>query len=180
MERLDLGVDPSFDPNGDSIPPVNINEYPAIKRHLDQYTTALERRLDKGKTAYHLRSCAYTEDFSKQKIAWGEISDKTKFALDYDGVFSVEATAFLMTGESLPFLLCFFNSKLSEYYFSQIGTTTGVGTVRWKKYKIETFPIPKLNAIQQESFVELALRVAQKKTIGVDTSLDGLERKSKN
>lgn len=107
-------------------------------------------------------SISYWEDFSKQKIIWGEISDKTKFALDSEGEFSVEATAFLMTGESLPFLLCFLNSRLSEYYFSQIGTTTGVGTVRWKKYKIETFPIPKLNFEEQSPFIELANQVINK------------------
>ena len=29
------------------------------------------------------------------------------------------------------------NSKISEWLFSNIGTTTGVGTVRWKKFTIE-------------------------------------------
>jgi hypothetical protein len=29
------------------------------------------------------------------------------------------------------------NSYLSEWFFSNIGTTTGVGTVRWKKFTIE-------------------------------------------
>ncbi len=33
------------------------------------------------------------------------------------------------------------NSKLLEWYFNQIGTATGVGTNRWKKYTIELLPI---------------------------------------
>lgn len=77
------------------------------------------------------------DDFSKPKIVWGEISDKTKFALDIKGEFWTEATPFFMTGVNLPYLVCFLNSTLSEYLFSNIGTTTGVGTVRWKKFKIE-------------------------------------------
>lgn len=47
-----------------------------------------------------------------------------------------------MTGDHLKYLLCFFNSSLSEYYFAKYGTTTGVGTLRWKKYLIELLPIP--------------------------------------
>ena len=74
---------------------------------------------------------------------WGEISDRTKFALDNDGEFVPEATTFLMTGKHLDYLLCFLNSALSEYLFSKIGTTTGVGTVRWKKFKIESIIVLK-------------------------------------
>ena len=82
-------------------------------------------------------------DLSKQKIIWGEISDKPKFAIDVQGEFTPEATTFMMTGKHLKYLLCFLNSTLSEYFFAKIGTTTGMGTLRWKKYLIETLPIPK-------------------------------------
>jgi hypothetical protein len=83
---------------------------------------------------------AYWEEFHKPKIIWGEISDKPKFAYDNCGLY-VEATAFLMTGENLKFILAMLNSKLSEWYFNQITTTTGMGTNRWKKYKVELLPI---------------------------------------
>src|SRR5690606_39135617 len=117
--------------------PIEINDYPAVKQHLDKYYTQLVKRTDKGDTPYNLRNCAYMEDFSKQKIVWGEISDKTKFCIDLKGGFVTEATTFLMTGKSLLYLLGFLNSKVSEYFFSKIGSTTGVGTVRWKKFTIE-------------------------------------------
>ena len=89
------------------------------------------------------------DDFSKQKIIWGEISDKPKFALDKKGEYSIVNTVFMMTGENLSYLITFLNSKLSEYYFSQIATTTGVGTVRWLTYKIELLPIPPVNCINK-------------------------------
>ncbi len=95
------------------------------------------------------------DDFSKQKIVWGEISDTTKFALDENGDFCCEATTFLMTGSHLKYLLCFLNSKFSEYYFSKIGTTTGVGTVRWKKFKIETLPVPNITPEIETVFEQL-------------------------
>ncbi|MGV4536303.1 Eco57I restriction-modification methylase domain-containing protein, partial [Ornithobacterium rhinotracheale] len=48
------------------IKPINIDDYPAIKKHLDQYWSRLEKRADQGVTPYNLRNCAYMEDFYKQ------------------------------------------------------------------------------------------------------------------
>jgi methylase of polypeptide subunit release factors len=45
------------------IKPINIEDYPAIKKHLDKYYPKLEKRADKGDTPYNLRHCAYMEDF---------------------------------------------------------------------------------------------------------------------
>ena len=85
------------------------------------------------------------EDFSKPKIVWGEISDRSKFAYESDGLCVPEATTFLMIGKDLPYLLCMLNSPLAEWFFSKVGTTTGVGTVRWKKYTILELLIPRPN-----------------------------------
>ena len=136
----------------DNLDPININDYPAIKDHLDNYYTKLAKRADKGITPYNLRNCAYMNELTKQKIIWGEISDKPKFAIDVEGAFTPEATTFMMTGEHLKYLLCFLNSTLSEYYFAKIGTTTGMGTLRWKKYLIETLPIPKVDSATISEF----------------------------
>ena len=143
----------------------NIDDYPAVKKYLLSF--GIERLEQTGKT-YRLNgktikarkkttnkwfetqdSISYWDDFSKQKIIWGEISDKPKFALDKKGEYSIVNTVFMMTGENLSYLITFLNSKLSEYYFSQIATTTGVGTVRWLKYKIELLPIPPVNCINK-------------------------------
>ncbi|MDO5523784.1 MAG: Eco57I restriction-modification methylase domain-containing protein [Bacteroidia bacterium] len=43
------------------ISPININDYPAIKEHLDNYFLKLEKRADKGNTPYNLRNCVYLE-----------------------------------------------------------------------------------------------------------------------
>ena len=125
------------------IPRIDINDYPAIKAHLDQFWDKIKTRADQGDTPYNLRNCAYSDDFSQPKIVWGEISDRSKFAYDANRHFIPEATTFLMSGKSLPYLLCVLNSPLSEWFFSKLGTTTGVGTVRWKKYTIEELLIPK-------------------------------------
>lgn len=50
------------------IKPIIVEDYPAIKAHLDNYYPQLEKRVDKGETPYNLRNCAYMEDFSRQKV----------------------------------------------------------------------------------------------------------------
>ena len=88
-------------------------------------------------------SISYWDLLSQPKIVWGEISDKTKFCLDREGKYVPEATTFMLSGERLIMLLAFLNCSVSEYMFSTIGTTTGVGTVRWKKFKIEQLYVPR-------------------------------------
>jgi hypothetical protein len=128
------------------------NEYPIIYEHLKAFSPKVESRYDQGDHWSNLRNCAYLEDFEKPKIIWGEISDKPKFAFDDSGYFA-EATTFLMTGQNLKSLLAILNSKVSEWYFNLIGTTTGMGTNRWKKYKIELLPV-KIPSEQQENQIE--------------------------
>ena len=43
------------------IPSVKIDDYPAIKQHLDSYYVELAKRTDQGDTLYNLRNCAYME-----------------------------------------------------------------------------------------------------------------------
>ena len=139
------------------IPRIKIEDYPAVKAHLDQYWDRIATRADKGDTPYNLRNCAYLEDFNKPKIIWGEISDRSKFAYESGGKFIPEATTFLMVGNHLPYLFCALNSPVSEWFFSKVGTTTGVGTVRWKKYTIQQLLLPNITEEQQtiyKNFVE--------------------------
>ena len=136
-------------------PPIYIKDYPAIKAHLDQYWDKISVRADKGDTPYNLRNCAYLEDFNKPKIVWGEISDRSKFAYEPGGKFTTEATTFLMVGTHLPYLFCILNSLLSEWFFSKVGTTTGVGTVRWKKFTIQELLIPRISDSEERIFSAL-------------------------
>lgn len=128
----------------ENIAPIDVNELHAVKSHLDQYWDKLKSRQDKGITPYNLRNCAYLNDLSQPKIIWGEISDRSKFCIDENGDYLCEATTFFMTGDISIFLLCYLNSSLSEYLFSKIATRTGMGTTRWKKYKIEQLLVPKV------------------------------------
>ena len=43
------------------IPRIDINDYPAVKAHLDLYWDKISVRADKGETPYNLRNCAYLD-----------------------------------------------------------------------------------------------------------------------
>ncbi len=154
------------------IPAIGIDDYPAIKAHLDKFDSQLKKRQDKGKTPYNLRNCAYHEDFAKEKLLWIELVENGRFAYDDTGVYG-EATAFIMTGECIKYLCAILNSKLVRWFLQQIAPTSGMGTLRWKKVYVETIPVPKITAAEQRSFIHLINRILTAKTPDpdVDTSV---------
>jgi hypothetical protein len=157
----------------------DIENYPGIKKHfmefgvsqLEQSGNPESRKKTNNKWFETQDSIGYWKDFEKSKIIWGEISDSPKFAYDDLG-FYAEATTFLMTGENLNFLLGILNSKVSEWYFNQISTTTGMGTNRWKKYKVELLPIKSPSDSQKKGIECLVDQIlaAKKSNILINTS----------
>lgn len=85
----------------EGIPPVNIQEYPILKAHLDQYADKLQARADKGDTPYNLRNCAYIKDFDRPKVMWKIIGCNINFAFDRDGMLCNNAVN-IMTYSSRP------------------------------------------------------------------------------
>jgi hypothetical protein len=155
------------------IPRINVEkDFPAVFKYLENFKPQIVDRFDQGDHWSNLRNCAYLEDFEKPKIVWGEISDKPKFAYD-DSNYYAEATTFIMTGGNLKYLLAILNSKVSEWYFNQIGTTTGMGTNRWKKYKIELLPIKVPTSDEQAEVETLVNQIveAKKNNPSADTNL---------
>ena len=119
---------------------VHIEDYPAIRQHIEQYWDRVEKRADQGDTPYNLRNCAYLDEFSKPKIVWIELSDESKFALCNDLI--PLNTVFFLTGENLHHILGLLNSQLIHWYFTHcLGTSSGAGTNRWLKYTIENLPL---------------------------------------
>ncbi|MFP6143075.1 Eco57I restriction-modification methylase domain-containing protein [Helicobacter pylori] len=138
------------------IPPIDIAKYPAIKTHLNSHLDTIVTRCDQGDTPYHLRNCAYLEDFEKEKIVYGEIVQEPRFYLDNGecklGYFYAEATSFILTGEHLRYLLGMLHSKLITFAFKTFYAGGGLGEsgYRYKKAFIERLPIPQITEKNQE------------------------------
>jgi len=145
----------------ENLDPVDVKqEYPKAFDHLKKYLPEIKERQDKGVHWSNLRNCAYLNEFQKPKIIWGELSDEAKFSLDKEGIFLLN-TIFFLTGENLEYLLGILNSKLSKWYFHLIGTTTGMGTNRWLKYKIEQFPIANTSDLDKSKLTELVNQILE-------------------
>ncbi|WQY13826.1 class I SAM-dependent DNA methyltransferase [Helicobacter pylori] len=138
------------------IPPIDIEKYPATKAHLDAHYDTIATRSDQGDTPYHLRNCAYLEDFEKEKIVYGEIVQEPRFYLDNGecelGGFYAEATSFILTGAFLRYLLGMLHSKLITFAFKTFYAGGGLGEsgYRYKKAFIERLPIPQITEKNQE------------------------------
>jgi hypothetical protein len=153
-----------------------VKNYPTLlEHHFSKYQNQLEIRHNKGDHWTNIRNCAYIEDIEKEKIIWGELSDRPKFAFDETGIFYPDATLFFMVGKDLKYLLAILNSKLGEWYFNQITTTSGMGTNRWKKYKIEQLPIKVATEAEQKPILALVEQILAQKKADVRLSTAGLE-----
>ncbi|KNE16599.1 class I SAM-dependent DNA methyltransferase [Helicobacter pylori] len=172
------------------IPPIDIEKYPTLKAYLDAHYDAIATRCDQGDTPYHLRNCAYLEDFEKEKIVYGEIVQEPRFYLDNGecqlGYFYAEATSFILTGEHLHYLLGMLHSKLITFAFKTFYAGGGLGEsgYRYKKAFIERLPIPKITPQNQElarkitDYAEQILKVKEKdpkaNTLELEKEIDAL------
>ncbi len=100
--------------NSHNNPPVNIDDYPVVKGHLDQYYPQLEKRLDQGATPYNLRNCAYLDEFEKEKIMYPVIANNESiFAYDVNGFYHNDKIFHLSAGIQTKYLTSLLNSKVA-------------------------------------------------------------------
>ena len=108
---------------------IHIEDYPAVKAHLDQYWDKISVRADKGETPYNLRNCAYLDDFSKPKIVYREISVEMEACLAPES-WMINNKLYMITSNSecLEYICAFLNSKLfSKIIMSSVNFGGGKG-----------------------------------------------------
>ena len=147
----------------EDIPYVNVENYPVIKDHLDEFEPKLSERSDKGQTAYNLRNCAYVAEFEKEKLIWAKMTKTSKFTYDTKGYY-ISVTGFIMIGEKLKYLLAMLNSKLIEFAFLNLygGKTLGEG-LDFRISFLEKLPIIVPTQEQEEYLTNLADKMLESK-----------------
>lgn len=151
------------------IPPVNINCYPAIKAHLDNFRDALTKRFDMGNTAYNLRSCVYLDDFYKQKIVWGNLCLSAQYAMAEEGIFINAPSSMIVPGSE--YLLAILNSKLADWFIRTLGVTRNGGYFEYKPMFVKKLPVPKADIGMQTKIRNLINQLHEFKKIGQDTTI---------
>ena len=127
------------------IPRIRIEDYPAVKAHLDQFWDKIKDRADQGDTPYNLRNCAYLEEFSKPKIIYNDIAQTLSFALSKDGEFLNNTAYFFGSYDILllSYLQAVLNSDLIDWYYRTISVQLGEKAVRMFSIYVLKIPIPK-------------------------------------
>ena len=154
-------------------------QYPAIFRYLEEHRTRLEAR-NRAETGiryewYALQRWAanYYQDFSKAKIAWGNLNKQAKFAHVPEGVFLI-APSTILTPYS-PYLLAVLNSTLLDWYFMQIGVQRDAGYYEYKPMFIERLPVPIIASGEQRPFAQLVDRILAAKDADPSADVSKLE-----
>ncbi|NHA80420.1 class I SAM-dependent DNA methyltransferase [Helicobacter pylori] len=133
------------------IPPIDIEKYPAIKTHLNSHYDTIATRSDQGDTPYHLRNCAYLEDFEKEKIVYPCIMAKEPCFVYEEKGFYAPAPANIITGDKIEikYITALLNSKC--IYFAMRKFYMGGGIEgELKTNNLEKIPIPKITPQNQE------------------------------
>ncbi|MGL2567158.1 DUF7149 domain-containing protein [Helicobacter pylori] len=162
------------------IPPIDIEKYPAIKAHLDAHYDTIATRCDQGDTPYHLRNCAYLEDFEKEKIVYPCIMAKEPCFVYEEKGFYAPAPANIVTGDKIEikYLTALLNSKC--IYFTMRKFYMGGGIEgELKTNNLEKIPIPKITHKNQElaqKITDCAERILKAKEKDPKANTQGLEK----
>ena len=159
---------------------VNINRYPAVRRHLQQWKERLEKRATK-QAWYELQQpqLKFAEFMSNTKIIFPDISITTRFALDCEGRFGSNTTYFIPRNDL--YLLALLNSRIGFFYFSRTCAGlegTGETYLRFFGQYLEGFPVRVIdfgNAMERsvhDRIVDLVEKIIAAKKSLVDAGTD--------
>ena len=152
---------------------IHIEDYPAVKAHLDQYWDRISKRADKGDTPYNLRNCAYLEDFSKPKIIYPNMTKYMPFVYD-EASFMTNQKCFIITGQNMAYLNAFLNSSLFKYCFRDSFPELQGGTRELSKIFFDKIPVKLVSLEQNEIFRKIVNSVQSDYTIEQTKYIDTL------
>lgn len=160
---------------------IDVNDYPAVKAHLDQYWDKISTRADKGDTPYNLRNCAYLEDFFKPKIVYMEIqTDNPKegypfpcFSYDDEGAIALN-TAYIMSSNTIDvrYILGILNSSLGGFLSKLYVTQLQQRQFRMLAQYVTKFPLPIANNSDIQKLSELVGKILEAPSDNLEKALD--------
>ncbi|WP_340111971.1 Eco57I restriction-modification methylase domain-containing protein [Maribellus mangrovi] len=156
---------------------INIDNYPSIRKFL--LTIGKERLEQDGKGRKKTGNkwfetqdqISYWQDFEKPKIIYPNMTKYMPFVYDEEDHFYSNDKSFILLGENLKYLTCFFNSKLFKYCFSDNFPELQGGTRELRKVFFDKIPVKKITDSEEIPFVKMVdYLVALKKEKSVENS----------
>lgn len=151
---------------------VHIEDYPAIKQHLDSYWDRIKPRADQGDTPYNLRNCAYLDEFFKPKIIWKRVGSILRFSYDEKGLFGLDSTCFA-TGKEIAYICCLLNSSMGHYLLNG-APRTGTGDLLISVQAVEPIKIPPISHELNETFQALIHKLLSEPTDTIEEEVDAV------
>lgn len=120
---------------------VDIDAYPAIKRHLLPFKESLEKRATK-QAWFELQQAqaAYVSALEAPKIGYVDMSDKPNFSLDKSGAYYANTGYFVPSGDR--YLLALLSSSAVWWLARGLATAYRGGFFRLFTQYVEQLPIP--------------------------------------
>lgn len=149
---------------------VNIQRYPAIFAHLEQWQSELEKRYDKGNYWWELRACGYYDLFNKPKIIYPVIAKEPRFTFDTDGTFTNDKSFIIPTSDL--YLLGILNSSSLWEYLKSVCSTLGHvdegGGLELRAIYMNKIPIPNASTTEREAIFKLVQKCLDAKGVGCE------------
>lgn len=144
---------------------LKIENFPAIKKYLEEFKIKLEqtgnigsRKKTYGKWFEIQDSTSYWSEFEKSKIIYPNMTKYLPFYLDENNYY-VNPKCFILTGQSIYYLTCLFNSKLFYFCFKDNFPTLLGGTRELHKVFFEKIPVKKVSEKQDIFFKDILIKI---------------------
>ena len=126
---------------------IEINRYPAIRKHLEKYRSALSKRAGKQKWYELPTTRSNAELFTQAKLICPNSYDHQTFAVDTDGFYCGDTCYLIPTAET--WLCGLLNSRVVEWFYSQASNQLTGEYLRARSRYIQQIPIPNLTPTQK-------------------------------
>lgn len=151
-------------------PGIDINKYPAIKRHLAAHRERLEARAIK-QPWWELQQAQNRDGVWKgTKVIFPDIAKESRFTLDATGIYA-DMTAFVLPVADV-FLVAVLNSAIAWTYLCQVAAILGDaargGRIRLKRQYVQRLPIPSASEADRSAIAALAQKCLNAKGVGCE------------
>ena len=126
---------------------IEINRYPAIRKHLEQYRSVLSKRAGKQKWYELPTTRSNAELFTQAKLICPDNYDHQTFAVDTDGFYCGDTCYLIPTAET--WLCGLLNSRVVEWFYSQTSNQLTGEYLRARSRYMQQIPVPDLTSAQK-------------------------------
>ena len=126
---------------------IEINDYPAILKHLEKYQETLSKRKGKQKWYELPVSLGDIERFAQPKLVCPDTYNHQTFAVDTASYYYGK-TSYLIPTEEM-WLCGLLNSRTVEWFYSQVSNQLTIDPLRARSGYIQQIPIPDITPVHK-------------------------------